>query len=675
MKSVTVTINGKKIPTTDDKTILQVVREHNIDDIPTLCHDDRLAPYGSCFLCVVEVEGVGRLLPSCSTPVSDNMIITTNNGKVREARKAALALLLSNHYADCIGPCKDRCPAGIDIQEYITFLSNGNVREAIKVIKKSNPLPLVCGRVCPHECEIACRRNLVDEAVAINPLKRYAADTDAEDPWTPVPEKPNGKKVAVIGGGPSGLSCAYYLTLRGYKVTIFDMMPMLGGMLRYGIPEYRLPKKILDREIGEIIGLGIDVETGSEIGKGKTLDGLLNDGFDAVYIAVGAWKPARLRLDKEDCVSGIIPGIDFLRDVQCEGIPRFGGIVAVVGGGNTAIDAARTALRCGAEAVKLVYRRSVAEMPAHHLEVEAAEKEGVEFHFLTNPVKIMENGNQLRGIECTKMKLEKAEDGKRPSPVPVAGSEFFLQCDYLISAIGQGVDAGGINTGSGCSLEPRGTISVKKETLETSRPGVFAGGDAVTGPLTAVNAVAQGRQAAESIDRYLKSGKAEGEKSPFYSLKHRLDTVSENEYSHLDKKKRCSLRETDAKERIKNFEEVEKGLLRDEAIGEASRCLQCGCDSTFECELRLLADRLGVDIEQYRGEVRKFRTDSLHPFISLDPNKCINCGRCVRTCSEILGVAALGFVYRGFKAVVTPSMEKPLLETSCISCGNCIDAC
>jgi formate dehydrogenase major subunit len=677
MKSVAITINDKKVIVQEGKTILQAVREHHIDEIPTLCYDERLDPYGSCYLCVVEVEGVNKLLPSCSTLVADGMKITTNSKKIQEARKAALELLLSNHYADCIGACKDACPASVDIQEYIAYIREGNIREAVKTIKRNNPLPLICGRVCPHECEAACRRNLVDEAVAINPLKRYVADTDINDPWKPAVKIKNKDNIAIIGGGPSGLSCAYFLSLKGYPVTIYDKMPLLGGMLRYGIPEYRLPKKILDREIEWIIGHGIEERVNQEIGVTIPLEDLLHNGYAAAYIAIGAWKPARLGIEKEDSISGIIPGIDFLRNIHLKGTPELHGIVLVAGGGNTAIDAARTALRCGADTVKLVYRRSVKEMPAHHLEVEAAEKEGIEFLFLTNPKTLIEKNNKLTGIECMKMKLEQAGPGERPRPVPVAGSEFILQCDYLISAIGQKVDARYFNSEAGCELKKWGTISVKEETLETTRRGVFAGGDAVTGPLTAVNAIAQGRRAADSIDRYLKTGKTAGGKHlhSFYSFKHKLDEISENEYSHIKKEPRVTIPELKPEDRIKTFKEVEKGLSENEALREASRCLACGCDSTSECKLRAYAEQFHVDISRFRGEVRKYKKDERHPFIVLDPNKCINCGRCVRTCSEICGISALGFVYRGFKAIVKPSMEKSLCETNCISCGNCIDSC
>lgn len=675
METICITINNRKIKTEKGKTIYEVVRENNLDEIPALCHDSRLEPYGSCFICVVKVEGAGKLVPSCSTLVNDGMCITTHDEEIREARKTALELLLSNHYADCVGICKTTCPASVDIQGYISFINNGKLKQAISLIKEKNPLPLICGRVCVHECEIACRRNRVDEPVAINPLKRYVADSDIINPWKPRVKKKNGARVAVIGGGPSGLSCAYYLAVNGIDVTIFDKMPRLGGMLRYGIPEYRLPKADLDKEISHITGLGITVKANTEIGKTTTAADLLNDGFDAVYIAVGAWKAASLHLENEETTRGVMKGIDFLQDIELKGKPELKGHVVVVGGGNTAIDAARTAVRCSADKVTLVYRRSRKEMPAHYKEVEAAIEEGIIIMFLTNPVEIKRKNNTLTGIVCIRMRLEEQEGGKRPRPVPIPGSGFPLDCDYLISAIGQAVDAQSFNSKDGCALEKWGTIKTDKESMETTKPGIFAGGDAVSGPLTAINAIAHGRKAAESIITFLNGEKTEKKKTGFLSKKNEIGEVSGWEYEDIPGQKRETAFELPPGERINNFREVDAGFTEESALKESKRCLECGCSEYYDCLLQKYAADYDIDIAKMKGEIRKYKVDDSHPFISLNPNKCINCSRCVRTCSEILDIAALGFVHRGFRAIVKPAMEKPLLQTNCISCGNCIDAC
>ncbi|MCK4835097.1 MAG: molybdopterin-dependent oxidoreductase [Candidatus Aminicenantes bacterium] len=675
MKNITVTINDKRIKTNSDKTILEVVNDHKIDEIPTLCYDPRIEPYGSCFLCVVEVEGVKKLVPSCSTKVNDGMVIHTNTERIRSARKTALELLLSNHYADCIGPCQNNCPAGVDAQGYIALISIGKHREALRLVKQTNPLPLSIGRVCIRDCEVACRRNLVDDSVAINALKRYVADLDAIDMWTPLVKKRKNKKVAVVGGGPSGLTCAYYLNIEGYDVTIFEKLPQLGGMLRYGIPEYRLPKKILDTEINWITNLGIKVKNNVALGRDFDIPGLFSKGYDAVYLALGAHKASKMRLAHEDDTEGVVKGIDFLRDLQLNGVPRLEGTVIVVGGGNTAIDAARSALRCGADKVRIVYRRSIKEMPAHPEEVKAAEEEGVELLFLSNPTEIIREGNRLKAVECLKMELKEGEPGERPRPVPIPDSEFVLKCDTLIAAIGQQVDAAIFSNGNGCELQKWGTIKTDQDNLATSIKGVYAGGDVVTGPWTAIASIAHGKKAAAAIHDLLNKGKKTDNGWHFNSFKHRFNDVTEQELSFVKAVNREKMPELSINNRKQNFKEVELGFDQRKVVRETERCLECGCSEYYDCVLRRYCDTFGIDISNFIGETRKYKTDIQHPFISLDPNKCINCGLCVRTCSEVLEVSALGFVNRGFKAVMKPAMEHPLIETNCISCGNCIDVC
>lgn len=675
MNNIEITINGKLIQTSPDKTILEVVREQNLDDIPTLCHDERIEPFGSCFLCVVEVEGLNKLVPSCATKVTKGMVIHTDNDRIRSSRKTALELLLSNHYADCIGPCVDSCPAHVDAQGYIALISMGKYEEALALIKEQNPLPESIGRVCVRNCEDSCRRQHVEEPVAINFLKRFVADVDADHHWTPAPKTANGKKVAVIGGGPSGLTCSYYLALEGHQVTILEKLPELGGMLRYGIPEYRLPKKILDDEIKWITDLGVTVQTGVEMGKDFTVKSLMSDGYDSVYLSVGAQSASTMRLEHEDDTEGVIKGVDFLRDIQQGGLPELSGTVAIVGGGNTAIDAARTALRCKAEKVVIVYRRSVNEMPANDEEIKAAGEEGIQFEFLTLPTKIVREENRLKAIECIRMELHEAKPGERPRPVPIEGSEFTMPVDFLIGAIGQNVDTSFVEGSEGCELEKWGTIKVDEDTMATSLPGVFAGGDAVTGPLTAIMSIAQGHTAAKSIAQYLEKGTAEAPDFKFYSFKHRFDEIPEGEFECIAKVPREKMPELPADERTSTFDEVDLGFSEAQSLHEAERCLECGCSEYYDCALRKYADRFEVNIEDFIGEVKRYDVDKAHPFFVLDPNKCINCGKCVRTCSEMLEISALSFVYRGFKSVVKPAMERTLPETNCVSCGNCIDVC
>jgi len=680
MQKIKLTINGQGIDADPEKTILQVVQEQGLDDIPTLCYDPKLPPYGACFLCVVEVEGRRNLVPSCSTRVEAGMVVQTRNEKIRQARKACLELILSDHYADCLGPCRLNCPAGVDVQGYVSLTHLGQYQEAIRLIKENNPLPLICGRVCVRKCEVACRRGKVDEAVGINDLKRFVADWDMAHPYIPELKPKNANRVAVIGGGPSGLSCAYFLRREGYSVTLFEALPKLGGMLRYGIPEYRLPKNILDQEIKWLLGLGIEARTNLKLGSDFTLSDLFHSGYQAIFVGMGAQKATPMGVQGEGA-AGIIPGVDFLRQVQLTGGPSLQGRVVVVGGGNTAIDAARTALRLGADEVTLLYRRTLAEMPAHHAEVKAAEEEGVNFIFLSAPRKVIINDDRLAALECIRMSLGEADESGRKKPVPIQGSEYLLSCSHVISAIGQETDLTGLEDRKEGRIKievtKRGAIAVNSVTMETSHSGVFAGGDVVLGPATAVEAIAQGRRAAMSIHRYLTRSLrlASVSADEFNSQKDFFGELPEAEFESFSRKPRQAVAVLPVSERRRNFQEVEKGLREDEVQDESCRCLECGCDSIYDCLLRKYAAEYEITHLPYLGAVNKFKIDDRHPFIRYDPNKCIRCGRCVRTCEEILDVAALGFVYRGFQTIIRPSMERPLLATNCIACGNCLSAC
>ena len=559
------------------------------------------------------------------------------------------------------------------MQSYIALIAANKYEEAIELIKEANPMALSICRVCVRDCEVVCRRENIDQPVAINALKRYVADID-NNTWMPEVKPKNGKKVAIVGGGPAGLTCAYYLSREGYSPTILERLPELGGMLRYGIPEYRLPKSTLDSEINWLTGLGTEVKTEVEMGKDFTIDSLKKDGFDAIFLGVGAHSASKMRLDLEDETEGVIKGIDFLRELILKDIPNLEGTVAIVGGGNTAIDAARTAVRCGAKDVKILYRRSMKEMPAHQDEIDAAIEEGVDIMFLTLPNKIIREGNKLKGVARIKMELKEAKPGERARPVPIEGSGFTLELTHLVAAIGQAVDGGFLEQESDVETESWGTIITNNETMATSIDGVFAGGDVVTGPFTAVTSISQGRKAAFAIMEYLLPENKPAEKK-FYSFKHTFGKLPESEFDEMPKIGRQKMVELPVNVRVANFDEVELGLSKEQAIEETERCLECGCSEYTDCSLRLYADEYEVEIENLLGDVNKYKVDNRHPFIKFDANKCINCGICVRTCSEILEVSALGFVHRGFKSVVKPAMEKELLHTNCVACGNCIDAC
>lgn len=672
-------INGRKVTARPGQTILDVVREGHLDEIPTLCHDPRLEPYGSCFLCVVEVKGSPRLVPACVTRVRDGMEVTTRSERIIHVRKRALSLLLSDHYADCVCPGQLACPAGVDVQGYISLARLGYYREALALIRERNPLPVVCGRVCVRKCELQCRRNAVDEPVGINCIKRYVSQHgDGKEAGTN-PTAPTGKRVAIVGGGPAGLTCANYLALGGHSATIFEALPELGGMLRYGIPEYRLPRAELDEEIDRILGLGVEVVSGKRLGRDFSLETLIRrDKFDAVFLAVGAPLGKKMGVPGEEDVAGVESALDFLRHVELQGPPRLFGKVAVVGGGNSAIDAARTARRCGADEVTILYRRTRKEMPAHHEEVEAAEKEGVQLEMLVAPVGILATEGRLTGVRCIRMALGEPDASGRRTPIPIPGSEFDSACDLLLPAIGQDADLAAFRDEpdrTRPAISRRGTLEVDRCTLATNLAGVFAGGDVVSGPSVVIDAVAHGRMAAEAIDRYLRSGKLTGARPPFVSRREVFGPLPDWLFEGVKRATRQRMPERDPHERTKDFSQVELGLSEPQVKDETIRCMECGCKSVFSCDLKRYATEYQVDMSRFAGAVRKHRVDASHPLITLDPNKCILCGRCVRACADLVGLSVLGFVGRGFGTLVGPALGRPLAESPCIACGACVETC
>ena len=439
---ITVTVDGHEIKVDPGLTILQALATEGIA-IPSLCHDVRLErSNASCGLCVVEVgDGQTRDVKACLTPMTEGMVVTTRSSRLEAYRKVRLEQLLADHNADCVAPCVQTCPANVDVQTYLQHVADGNFEAAVRVIKDRNPFPSVCGRVCPHLCESACRRNLVDEPVAINYVKRFATDWDMArpTPWIPRTAPSTGKRIAVIGAGPSGLSAAYYSALAGHAVTVFEKQEHAGGMMRYGIPEYRLPKSTLDAEIDVIRALGVRIVTGKALGTHLSLEDLRRD-FDAVYLAIGSWRATPLRIDGEN-LEGVWLGIQYLERVaKGDEIPL--GRTVVIGGGNTAIDCARTALRTGASDVTLVYRRTREEMPAEPFEVEEAIAEGVQMLYLTAPERISAAERGVKRLTCLRMELGEADRTGRRRPVPIEGSEFDIEADTIIGAIGQSTDTG-----------------------------------------------------------------------------------------------------------------------------------------------------------------------------------------------------------------------------------------
>jgi len=667
-------IDGKEVAVKKGTTILEAAREIGID-IPSLCYDPRLEPFGACRLCFVEVEGIPKPVTACSTEVSEGMVVRTNSKVLEGIRKSALELLLANHYGDCIAPCQLACPAGIDIQGFVAHIANGQYLEAAKLIKQDLPFPASVGRVCPRFCEEACRRNIVDEPVSICLLKRYAGDEDlaSEAPYAPKILPETGKRVAVVGGGPAGLTAAYYLRQQGHQVTIFEAEEKLGGMLRYGIPAYRLPKNVLDKEIRQIIKLGIKVKCGTAMGRDFTIESLKDEGFDAIFISIGCQADQKVSLEGIE-TPGVYSGIEFLKNVAYGKDVDLGDKVVVVGGGNTAMDAARTAVRLGAKEVTVVYRRTKREMPADPREVKEAKEEGVKFQFLTNPQKIM-GDYRVDSVECIRMKLGEPDASGRRRPIPIKDSEFTIDADSIILAIGQVVDAGSFCGCPELKTNSWGCIDADEEVFRTSLEGVFAAGDCVTGPSTVVEAIAQGKRAASAINKFLNGEPVVPDIKPYNCSKGELDEIDPDEFKDVERKERVKEPVLSVDETKNNFKEIVLGFTELQAREESMRCLSCGCQDVFDCRLRDLATKYGVRDDKLVKIGYRHPVIEDHDYIERDPNKCVLCGNCVRICQEVQGVGALGFVNRGLQTVVRPSLDLPLSKTLCESCGQCISAC
>lgn len=670
IKVIELKIDGKEIKGSPDRTILDVARKNGFD-IPTLCYDQRLEPYGGCGLCVVEVEGSSKLIRACATKIAPGMVVHTNTPRVRGSRKLTLELLLSDHTGDCRPPCVLACPAYTDCQGYVGLIANKQHREAVALIKEQLPLPASIGRVCPHPCETACRRNLVDEPVSIADLKAFVGDIDlaGEKPWMPEMAPPTGKKVAVAGAGPAGLTAAYFLARDGHEVTVYDAMSKGGGMLRYGIPAYRLPKDVLDQEIDLIERMGVHFRYNTRIGRDVTLH-YLKEIHDAVFVGIGAWESSPMRCKGEE-LPGVLGGIDFLREAALHGNVKIGSRIAVIGGGNTAMDAARTAVRLGAEQVMVLYRRTREEMPAAKAEIEEAEEEGVLFRFLVAPLEVVSENGGITTIRLQKMELGEPDESGRRRPAPIPGAEETIPVDTVIAAIGQKMDPKGFE---GLEQTKWGTIAVNEETMMTGTPGIFAGGDAVTGPGIAIEAVAQGKKAAVAINSYL-NGKLHPAGDIYEKYLAEQKGLTPQDFSHIEKAPRVQMPHLAPEARRNNFRELNLGISEGDAVAEAMRCLECGCRDFFECKLVKYARDYDAEPDPVAGDKHREKVVEKHPLLQRNSDKCILCGLCVRICDEVMGVTALGLVDRGFETLVKPALGLPLADTGCISCGQCAAVC
>jgi heterodisulfide reductase subunit A len=506
-------------------------------------------------------------------------------------------------------PCRVACPAGVNAQGYVALISQGKFKEALEVLRRTMPFAGVCGRVCTHPCEKECERGKVDQPVSIRSLKRFMSDYEmnaGREKATPI-ERTKEDKVAVIGSGPAGLACAYDLIREGYPVTVFEAAPKAGGLLRYGIPEYRLPEKVLDNEISYIQELGVEIKTNSPV---NDLKDIFNQGYEVIFLASGAWVSQKMGIPNEDA-QGVLHALDFLRKANSGEKVQLGSKVAVIGGGNAAVDAARVAKRLGAKEIAIIYRRSRSEMPADAGEVDEAENEGITLHLLAAPVKVLTKDNKVTGIQCIRMELGEPDESGRRRPVPVKGSEFDVEVDNVIMAVGQGVDKAALP--KELEYTTWGTLKVDQVTLETNIEGVFAGGDVVSGPADVIAAVATGKEAAISIDRHLRGvDLKEGRPEP-------VRKVEEVSKKGVKEKARPVMPTLDVAKRD-SFAEVELGLDEKTAVEEALRCLNCGvCSECLECIKACQAKSIIQDMEDESVEVEVGNIIVATGYDSFDP--------------------------------------------------------
>jgi formate dehydrogenase major subunit len=606
------------------------------------------------------------------------MVVRTRSDKLVHIRRNNLEMMLSDHNAYCQPPCQIGCPTHIDIPGYLELIARGENREAARLVKEVLPFPYILGLVCPHPCQEVCRRGLVEEEIAICRMHGYAAEQVMEDPPTPWPtEAPTGRRVAVVGAGPAGLTCAYYLALRGHSVKVFDMMPQAGGMLRYGIPEYRLEKNMMDKELESVWRLGVDFQGNVKLGEDFTIDDLFAQGFEAVYLGIGVWTSNELGLEGED-LPGFVNAITYLRE-KTLGLPvpvDETKEVVVVGGGFTAFDCTRTSLRLGAK-VHTVYRRSINEIGATPEEREDGENEGTDMIFLASQTRIIEKDGCVAGIEFVRNKLGEPDANGRRRPVPIEGSEFTINCDTIIPAIGQSLDTAVLKNEQGINVTKRRTIETDPYNFMTGRKGVFAGGDAVLGAATVIECVAQGKLASRSIDAYLLGEDMTEVSRRIEAEERKPDLIDIVPYKPVEPQVKMPM--LPYEERTRNFRLIEMGYLQEQAERESARCLQCACPAAGQCDLQMRSIEYGLTDNRFHdgeaSDYHDYEVDVSHSFILRDANKCINCTQCVRVCHDVIGPNCYGMFGKGFDTIVSTPFNVSLHDTDCVSCGACVQVC
>ncbi len=698
---LTVEIDGQQYTGRAGQTVLEICRDVGIE-VPTLCYEPKLPGFGACRMCVVEVEGEDTPPISCSLEAADGMVVRTQTPRLREIRKTNLELIFSDHNAYCLPPCQNKCPSHIDIPGFLKANTEGEFVESARIFKRTIPFPSVLGRVCPAPCEEHCRRDEVEEAIAIRDSHRYAGDqvlkAQAEGIAPPLPfdqQAATGKRVAVIGSGPAGMSAAYYLALSGHAVTVLERDPEPGGMLRYGIPQYRLPKvEVLEAEYRAVFDLGVELVAGVELGTDFTIDDLQNEGYDAVLVAIGCYDTNKLGIPGEDA-EGVIDALDYLR-IATLGLPYpdyKGTRVVVIGGGFSAMDCSRTSVRQGCIETTLVYRRDMKDMPAAD-EVHEMLEEGARAIFQASPTRVVtDDANKVTGVEFQRMALGEPDASGRRRPQPVEGTEFIIDCDRVLLAIGQGPELGWLENGAdGVEKTSRWRLDADAVTFGTGRAGVFGAGDVRTGAATVVEAIAEGRRASYAVDAYLQGQDLDEIRTRQTLAEPQPEFLSIVPYTGEVKQPRIRLKSMAAEARNDSYIEYEIPYTQEEAMTESGRCLQCTCEAIGYCDLRrqgieygttlstLQPKRSGLSVRsvsenRFTGINHDYIRDDSHAFILREPSRCIDCGRCAAVCREVVGAACYDFMRTGFDTLVTTPLDMSLNTTPCVSCGRCAETC
>jgi formate dehydrogenase major subunit len=684
---MTLTIDGVEVTCDRGETILQAAERAGVQ-IPTLCYESRLPASAACRLCMVEVEGWGKPVSSCSTYAADGIVVHTDTEKVRKMRRLYLELLLSDHNSFCTPPCADACPTHIKIPQFLDAIARGDYATGVRKLREDLPFPAILGRVCPRPCEEPCRRNLVDEPITICSLHRFVADQCLDDeqtgelllPYEPRPD--SGKRVAVLGAGPAGLACAFYACLDGHRVTIFEAEDKPGGLLRYGIPGFRLPREVVDKELNVLWRLGVELECGKRLGADLRLDDL-TAAYDAVFLGLGARQTPALAVEGAGAAV-VTDALELLADLERGADLAVARKVAVVGDGFAAAEACRVARRRGATQVTWLSPCARADMTAPPTEIAAALDEGVRLEEGVTPVALKTGARgALKGIELRR-----------------AGGDdtFVLACGQVVNAGGHVPLLDGTTEAQGVARTAAGTIRVNEDTLQADEPRIFAGGDVVLGARTAIEAVAQGKRAAWSIDAFLRGRDmaalarelADVRATAFpaaLAARERLDPAVARlasvkpvfidmtvDVSHPAPRPRMP--ELTVAERVTGFAEVELGLAEEQAREGAALCLDCHCPANGDCELQRYGIEYEVFANRFHGQAtHDYPADLRHDFIMREPNRCIMCLRCVRVCRLEVGASCYDAMGRGWDTIVSTPDNLPLQTVGCISCGKCAETC